>query len=286
MPATPLPWTCVARGVGTGRFALVAGLNVLEDDVKLVRETASAVAEAAREAGLGQVVFKASWDKANRTSASSFRGPGLQRGLELLAEAKDASGLPVVTDVHETSHVDAVAEVADVLQIPSFLCRQTDLLSAAARTGRGVHIKRGQMVGPGVMGHAVEKCRLAGNDQVAVCERGIMLGLDQLAFDPRQVIYLQRACGPEVPILVDATHACQAPPSGSAGKSGGDRSLVAITARAAIAAGADGVFLEVHPGNAPCDPAVQLHPRELLPLLQTLNAIAAAVDSSSSPAAP
>lgn len=257
------------------RFGLVAGLNVLEDDVSLVRDVACAVAEAAAEAGLSEVVFKASWDKANRTSLRSFRGPGLLRGLELLQEAADASGLPVLTDVHETAHVDIVAEAVDILQVPSFLCRQTDLLLAVANSGKGVHLKRGQMVGPTVMGHAVEKCRSVGCDEVAVCERGIMLGLDQLVFDPRQVVLLRRAC--EVPVLVDVTHACQSPPSGSAGKSSGDSSLVAVTARTAIAAGADGIFIEMHPGVAPCDTNVQIKPKELLPLLRSLVAIEDAV---------
>lgn len=243
----PTPDALHAR-LAARRFIL-AGPCALEDfDVAM--ETAHAVREAAEAAGLF-AVFKSSWDKANRTSITSFRGPGLVRGMEWLARIREESGLPVVTDIHLPEQAAPVAEVADIIQIPAFLCRQTDLLVAAAATGRVVNVKKGQFVAPWDMRPAVEKLRAAGNERILLTERGASFGYNNLVVDYRSIPTMQ---GFGVPVVFDATHSVQLP-GGLGGSSGGERRHVPVLARAAVAAGVDGVFLECHPDpdKALCD---------------------------------
>jgi 2-dehydro-3-deoxyphosphooctonate aldolase (KDO 8-P synthase) len=217
------------------------------------------------------IVYKSSFDKANRTSLTSFRGPGMEEGLEILAEVKRATGLPVVTDIHHPEQAAPVAEVADVLQIPAFLCRQTDLLVAAAETGRVVNVKKGQFLAPWDMRNVVDKLRAAGNDQVWLTERGSTYGYNNLVVDMRSIPQM-RAFG--VPVIMDATHSVQLP-GGLGGASGGQREYVPVLASAAVAAGADGVFMEVHPDpdKALCDGPNSLPLAEVETLLKRLLAL-------------
>lgn len=231
-----------------GRFIL-AGPCVLES-FELALDVAHAVAEAARAAGLF-AVFKSSWDKANRSSGESFRGPGLARGMEWLARIKEATGLPVVTDIHLPEQAAVAAEVADIVQIPAFLCRQTDILLAAAATGRVVNVKKGQFVAPWDMAPVRDKLFAAGNPHVLLTERGSTFGYNNLVVDFRS-IPVMRDLG--LPVVFDATHSVQLP-GGQGTCSGGERRHVPTLARAAVAAGADGVFMECHPDpdKALCD---------------------------------
>ena len=219
----------------------MAGPCVLED-----RETALSIArEVSGICGrLGiPYVFKASFDKANRTSIHSFRGPGLEKGLQWLAEVKESVGCPVLTDIHLPGQAERAAEVVDIIQIPAFLCRQTDLVVAAAATGKAVNIKKGQFLAPVDMGQAVSKCLEVGNDKVILCERGSTFGYGQLVVDMRSLA-IMRSLG--YPVMFDATHSVQMP--GAQGtSSGGDRRFVPVLARAAAAAGIDALFLETHP---------------------------------------
>jgi 2-dehydro-3-deoxyphosphooctonate aldolase (KDO 8-P synthase) len=189
------------------------------------------------------IVFKASFDKANRTSGKSFRGPGLTEGLKTLAAVKKNTGLPVVTDVHETYQVEPVAEVCDLIQIPAFLARQTDLLLAAGRTGRAVNVKKGQFMAPWDMRHVLNKMREVGNDRLILTERGSSFGYNTLVSDMRSIPWMQDL---GAPVIFDATHSVQSP-GGAGERSGGDRRMVPYLARAAVAAGCDGLFLETHP---------------------------------------
>lgn len=221
-------------------------------------------------------IFKASYDKANRTSLTSYRGPGLSEGLRVLNKIKTQLSVPVLTDVHETSDVSQVAEVADILQIPAFLCRQTDLIVAAAESGRVVNIKKGQFVSPWDMRHAVDKCRQAGNHRVFVTERGSSFGYNNLVVDMRSLAIMRRFA----PVVFDATHSVQLP-SASRGDdngdavSGGQPEFIPVLARAAVAAGVDGIFLEVHdnPKIAKSDGANALESTRLRTLLKELLAI-------------
>jgi len=260
--------------VGAGEpLVLIAGPCVIEGEAQ-VQQIATALAEMC--AGLRlPVVFKASFDKANRTSLASYRGPGLEEGLRILAAARRAAGIPVTTDVHHPEQAARVAEVVDLLQVPAFLCRQTDLLVACGATGRPVNLKKGQFVAPGDMRHAIAKVATQGSGGVLVTERGTTFGYHDLVADMRSIGTL-RALG--VPVVFDATHAVQRP-GGAGDRSGGQREHVPALARAAVAAGADAVFLEVHPDppNALSDAATQL-PLDTLPdLLRQLTAIAAVV---------
>jgi 2-dehydro-3-deoxyphosphooctonate aldolase (KDO 8-P synthase) len=232
----------------TGPFIL-AGPCVLESR-QLALDVARELAAIAQRLDL-TVVFKSSYDKANRTSASSFRGPGLDMGLAWLAEVREVTGLPVVTDIHLPEQAERVAEVADVLQIPAFLCRQTDLLLAAAETGRIVNVKKGQFLAPWDMKNAAEKLRSAGNGRFWLTERGSSFGYNNLVVDMRS-LSIMRSLG--APVVFDATHSVQLP-GGQGGSSGGQREFVPTLASAAVAAGASGVFLEVHPDpdRALCD---------------------------------
>ena len=224
---------------GGGQLLLIAGPCVIESEDSAVRH-ARKVAEISQRHGV-PAVFKSSFDKANRTSAASFRGPGLKEGLRVLARAKEETGLPVLTDVHEPAQCAPAAEVAEVLQIPAFLCRQTDLLVAAARTGRAVNVKKGQFLAPEDMKHAVEKLRGAGCTQVLLTERGTSFGYHDLVVDLRGLLAMRKLA----PVCFDATHSVQRP--GSQGTStGGDRTLAPALARAAAAVGIDALFCEVH----------------------------------------
>jgi 2-dehydro-3-deoxyphosphooctonate aldolase (KDO 8-P synthase) len=226
------------------------------------------------------LIFKASYDKANRTSIRSFRGPGLKEGLRILQKIKDQLALPILTDIHETADVSKVAEVADVLQIPAFLSRQTDLVVAAALSGRAVNIKKGQFVAPWDMRHAVEKCRDAGNTQVFLTERGASFGYNNLVVDMRSLAIMRKFA----PVVLDATHSVQLPSSQSDDKgpavSGGQPEFIPVLARAAVAAGVDGVFLEVHdnPKEAKSDGANALDSTRLRGLLKELLAVKKALD--------
>jgi 2-dehydro-3-deoxyphosphooctonate aldolase (KDO 8-P synthase) len=220
-------------------------------------------------------IFKASYDKANRTSIRSYRGPGLKEGLRILKKIKDELKLPVLTDVHETADVGKVAEVVDVLQIPAFLSRQTDLVVAAALSGRAVNIKKGQFVAPWDMRHAVEKCRQAGNSQVFVTERGASFGYNNLVVDMRSLAIMRKFA----PVVFDATHSVQLPSSQSDDQgspvSGGQPEFIPVLARAAVAAGVDGVFLEVHdnPKEAKSDGPNALESTKLRGVLKELLAV-------------
>jgi 2-dehydro-3-deoxyphosphooctonate aldolase (KDO 8-P synthase) len=220
-----------------------------------------------------RIVFKSSWDKANRSSIESFRGPGLAEGLDILGDVKAKTGLPVLSDIHEPSQAEAAAKVLDVLQIPAFLSRQTDLLVAAARTGKPIHIKKGQFLAPDDMGRAADKCKSAGNDKILLCERGTSFGYHDLVVDMRSLL-IMAAFG--FPVVYDVTHSLQLPGGGS--ETGGRKQFAGPLARAAAATGAvDGFFLEVHdnPDRALSDRATQLDVASVPALLRSILAIAA-----------
>ncbi|MES9995272.1 3-deoxy-8-phosphooctulonate synthase [Desulfovibrio aminophilus] len=248
---------------------VIAGPCVLEAP-EMVLSVARELAGISGRLGL-PVVFKSSFDKANRTSLDSFRGPGLEEGLKLLARVKVETGLPVLTDIHLPEQAAPVAEVADVLQIPAFLCRQTDLLTAAARTGRIVNVKKGQFLAPWDMQNAVGKLRGSGCDAIWLTERGASFGYNNLVVDMRSIPLMG---GFGVPVVFDATHSVQLP-GGQGNSSGGQREFVPVLAKAAVAAGARGVFMEVHPDpdRALCDGPNSLSLNQLEPLLKRLQAI-------------
>ncbi|HUU28608.1 MAG TPA: 3-deoxy-8-phosphooctulonate synthase [archaeon] len=230
------------RRLGGGeRLFLIAGPCVVEDRDTMFK-TAGEMAELARRLGL-VYIFKSSFLKANRSSAGSPAGPGLEKGLQILGLVKEAFGLPVLTDIHESAQAAAAAQVADILQIPAFLCRQTELIRAAAATGRVVNIKKGQFMAPSLMRLAVEKARLAGSERIMLTERGSFFGYNDLVVDFRSIKEMA-ACG--CPVVFDATHSVQSP-GGAGDASGGKKEFVALLARAAVAAGVDGLFMEVHP---------------------------------------
>ena len=230
---------------------LIAGPCVVESDELNVR-VGSALAELSQRLGL-RVIFKASFDKANRSRLRGARGPGIGRGLESLARVRERTGLPILTDIHEPAHAAPAAAVADVLQIPAFLCRQTDLLLAAGATGKPVNVKKGQWMAPEGMRGAVEKLRGGGATEIAVTERGSFFGYGDLVVDMRSFARLKEACG--VPVVFDATHSVQQPGKGDEGASGGLREFIPPLLYAAAAAGADGFFIETHPDpdHAPSD---------------------------------
>jgi 2-dehydro-3-deoxyphosphooctonate aldolase (KDO 8-P synthase) len=260
--------------VGSGQLFLVAGPCVIESEAH-VRSMADALQRIASDVGI-PLIFKASYDKANRTSVRSFRGPGLVEGTRILGRLAKDTGLPVLTDVHEPSHCEVAAEAVDVLQIPAFLCRQTDLLVAAGKTGRAVNIKKGQFVAPWDMEHPVEKVRSTGNERVLLTERGASFGYNTLVVDYRSLPVMRRLA----PVVFDATHSVQQP-SAAGGVSGGQPEFIPLLARAAVAAGVDGLFLEVHddPANAKSDGANALDLKLLKPLLERLLAIHKAAGS-------
>lgn len=225
---------------GGAPLVLIAGPCVIESEAHAI-ETALAVRDIARRAGV-PYVFKASYDKANRTSAKSFRGPGLREGLRVLERVRDAADVPILTDIHEPSQAEAVATVADILQIPAFLSRQTDLLAAAAATGRVVNIKKGQFLAPEDMRHAVEKVAAAGNQRVIVTERGFTFGYHNLVVDMRAFPILRKL---GYPVVYDVTHSLQLPGAGD-GVTAGQAEFIEPLASAGVAAGIDGIFMEVH----------------------------------------
>jgi 2-dehydro-3-deoxyphosphooctonate aldolase (KDO 8-P synthase) len=245
---------------------LIAGPCMIEDG-DVVPRVADALARLRARTGIA-VCFKASFDKANRATPGAPRGPGLQEGLRVLERVRTESGLPVLTDIHETTQAAPAAEVVDVLQIPAFLCRQTDLLLAAGRTGRPVNIKKGQWMSAEGMRGAVEKVREGGSTEIAVTERGTFFGYGDLVVDIRNFPRLRQTTG--VPIVFDGTHSVQQPGRGDAGTSGGLREFVPALMLAAAAGGADGFFLETHPDppRAPSDAATQWPLRDLDALVQ------------------
>lgn len=226
---------------GNSPFVLIAGPCVIESE-KLIMETAEKLKQIATKLGI-PLVFKSSFDKANRTALSSFRGEGMAEGLKILAKVKEELDLPVLTDIHETDQTGPVAEVVDILQIPAFLCRQTDLLVAAAATGKVVNIKKGQFLAPWDMRNVVEKVAQSGNKRILVTERGTSFGYNNLIVDMTGLIELQKI---GYPVVFDGTHSVQKP-GGQGTASGGNREYVKYLSRAAAAVGIDGLFLETHP---------------------------------------
>jgi 2-dehydro-3-deoxyphosphooctonate aldolase (KDO 8-P synthase) len=260
--------------IGGGRpFSLIAGPCVIES-LELCREVCGAVKATCEALGI-PFIFKAAFDKANRTSNSSFRGNGMDAGLEVLSQIRTEFGVPVLTDVHESYQCAPVAEVVDVLQIPAFLCRQTDLLVAAGETGKTIHIKKGQFLAPWDMAQAVKKVEGTGNERILVCERGVSFGYNTLVVDFRSLPQMTEATG--CPVVFDATHAVQQP-GGLGTATGGTREFVPALARAGVAVGVDALFLEVHPDppNALSDAATMLPLGDLAGLLSTLKRIEAA----------
>jgi len=222
-------------------FFLIAGPCVVESE-QLQLDTAGRLKEITGGLGIN-FIFKSSFDKANRTSGRSFRGLGMEEGLRILGEVKKQIGVPVLTDVHEYTPFDEVAEVVDVLQTPAFLCRQTDFIQKVARVGKPVNIKKGQFLSPWDMKNVVEKARAVGNDQILVCERGASFGYNNLVSDMRSLAVMRET---NCPVVFDATHSVQLP-GGQGTKSGGQREFVPVLARAAVAVGVAGVFMETHP---------------------------------------
>ena len=255
--------------VGTAELFLIAGPCVIESEEHAFKmaESISGVCKALKL----PYIFKASFDKANRTSVRSFRGPGLKEGLRILHNISLVTGLPVLTDVHEPDQAEAAGEVVDVLQIPAFLCRQTDLLVAAGKTGKAINIKKGQFVSPWDMRHAVEKVRSTGNERVFLTERGSSFGYNNLVVDMRSLAIMREIA----PVVFDATHSVQLPSAGENAQSGGQPQFIPLLSRAAVAAGVDGIFMEVHdnPKEAKSDGANAMDLKNLRGVLQQLLAV-------------
>ena len=264
--------------IGSGNVFLIAGPCVIESEEHAIRM--AEIIKGVTRALSFPFIFKASYDKANRTSIRSYRGPGIKEGLRILRKIKDELQLPVLTDVHDVADVAKVAEVVDILQIPAFLCRQTDLVVAVALSGRAVNIKKGQFVSPWDMRHVVEKCREAGNTQVFLTERGTSFGYNNLVVDMRALSIMRKFA----PVVFDATHSVQLPSAQADDQgpaiSGGQPEFIPVLARAAVAAGVDGVFLEVHdnPKVAKSDGANALESNKLRDVLKELLAVRQALD--------
>jgi len=263
--------------IGSGDLFLVAGPCVIESEEHAIR-MAEIIKGVTRSINF-PFIFKASYDKANRTSIRSYRGPGLKEGLRILKKVKDEIHIPILTDVHQAVDVPEVAQVADVLQIPAFLSRQTDVVVAAALSGRAVNIKKGQFMAPWDMKHAVEKCRDAGNTRVFLTERGASFGYNNLVVDMRSLAIMRKFA----PVVFDATHSVQLPSAQTDGNgqatSGGQPDFIPLLARAAVAAGVDGVFMEVHdnPKQAKSDGANALESTKLRGLFKELLAVKKAI---------
>ena len=255
--------------LGDGRLALIAGPCAIESE-ELCLSVAQHLAGICGELGI-PYIFKSSFDKANRTSTSSFRGHGLENGLSILQKVKEQVGVPVLTDVHETEQVEAVGQVADILQIPAFLCRQTDLLVACGKTGRAVNIKKGQFLSPEDMKYAIQKVATTGNRNVLATERGALFGYRDLVVDMRSLV-IMRALG--YPVVFDATHSVQQM-GGSAGVSGGMTEFIPAQVRGAVAVGIDALFIETHPdpGSALSDGSTMVPMANLRALLQMALAV-------------
>jgi 2-dehydro-3-deoxyphosphooctonate aldolase (KDO 8-P synthase) len=262
-----MPFSVQNVTIGGPELFLIAGPCVIESEEHALF-MATSIAAICRSLGV-PYIFKASYDKANRTSITSFRGPGIAEGLRILAKVRDEVKVPVLTDVHEAAQATAAGEVVDVLQIPAFLCRQTDLLIAAARTGRAVNVKKGQFVAPQDMQHAVRKLRESGNDRVSLTERGASFGYHNLVVDMRSLAVMREYA----PVVFDATHSVQIPSQGA--QSGGEPQFIPLLSRAAVAAGIDGLFMEVHdnPAIAKSDGANALPLAKLKSTLEPLLAI-------------
>jgi 2-dehydro-3-deoxyphosphooctonate aldolase (KDO 8-P synthase) len=264
--------------IGSGNLFLIAGPCVIESEEHAIR-MAEIIKGVARSLEI-PFIFKASYDKANRTSIRSFRGPGIKEGLRILRKIKLELNIPVLTDVHDTADVGKVAEAVDVLQIPAFLSRQTDLVVAAALSGRAVNVKKGQFMSPWDMRHVVEKCRDAGNTQVLLTERGSSFGYNNLVVDMRSLAIMRKYA----PVVFDATHSVQLPSAQADDKgpavSGGQPEFIPVLARAAVAAGVDGVFMEVHdnPKDAKSDGANALESTHLRAVLKELLAVKNSLD--------
>lgn len=253
--------------IGEGQpLTLISGPCVIESE-KLCLESAAAIKEICSVLGINYI-FKASYDKANRSSIHSYRGPGLDEGLRVLEKVKKELDLPVVTDIHTVEQAKKAGEVCDMLQIPAFLCRQTDLVVAAANTGKVISIKKGQFMAPWDMGNVVEKARSTGNEKVLLVDRGATFGYNNLVSDMRAIPVMQ---GFGVPVCFDATHSVQLP-GGEGASSGGQREFIATLARAAVAAGANALFMEAHPNpsQAKSDAAAQIPIEELPAVLETI----------------
>jgi 2-dehydro-3-deoxyphosphooctonate aldolase (KDO 8-P synthase) len=255
------------------RLLLIAGPCVIENE-RLCIDIASALKRLCEDLGI-TYVFKASYDKANRTSSNAFRGPGLEEGLRILARVRSEVGVPVLTDVHTEEQAKRAGETVDVLQIPAFLCRQTDLIVAAVRTGRVVNLKKGQFLSPAEMGPMVEKAKQAGGERLLLTERGTTFGYNNLVADMRSIPILARL---GFPVVFDATHSVQLP-GGAGDRSGGQREFAPILARSALAAGADGLFFETHPDpdHALSDGPNMIALRDMPALLEGLLRVFAAV---------
>jgi 2-dehydro-3-deoxyphosphooctonate aldolase (KDO 8-P synthase) len=256
--------------IGRGMpLAIIAGPCVIEDfDTTLY--IASKLKQLTRRLAL-PFIFKASFDKANRTSISAFRGPGMEEGLAILQKIKKELDIPIISDVHEIGQIEKAAEVLDVIQVPAFLCRQTDFLLAVARSNKVVNVKKGQFLAPWDVVNVVEKIKSVGNNRILLTERGAMFGYNNLVVDFRSIPIMQSS---GFPVIFDATHSVQLP-GGAGNSSGGQRAYAPVLARAAVAAGADGVFVEVHPDpdNALCDGPNSLHLDRLSDIFQQLQAI-------------
>jgi 2-dehydro-3-deoxyphosphooctonate aldolase (KDO 8-P synthase) len=271
---TPLPLSFDSP-IGGQQFFLIAGPCVIESEEHALK-MAEAISAVANKLKI-PYVFKASYDKANRTSLQSFRGPGLEEGLRILEKVKAETGVPVLTDVHEAVDMPAVSSAVDVVQIPAFLCRQTDLLVAAAKHAKAINIKKGQFVSPWDMKHAVAKVRESGNNNIFLTERGSSFGYNNLVVDMRSLAIMRQFA----PVVFDATHSVQLPSAGAGGKaiSGGQPEFIPLLSRAAVAAGVDGIFMEVHdnPAEAKSDGANALPLGSLEAVLTELLAIRAAL---------
>jgi len=251
--------------IGGDNLALIAGPCVIENE-ELCLEVASFLKEVCAKLGIGYI-FKASYDKANRTSLNSFRGPGLEKGLEILSKVKEEVNVPVLTDVHSPEEAKLAGEVVSALQIPAFLCRQTDLLLSAGRSMKPINVKKGQFMAPWDMRYVVEKIESTGNEQILLCERGTSFGYNNLVVDFRSIVIMRKL---GYPVVFDATHSVQMPGAGK-GMSGGDREMAPYLLRAACAVGVDALFLETHPKpeEALSDSATMLPLRSLPLLLET-----------------
>jgi len=264
------PVTIGSITIGAGHpLALIGGPCAIEGE-SFMLDVASRLRDITAKAAV-PFIFKSSYDKANRTSIHSYRGPGLQKGLEILRKVKDAVGVPVLSDVHAVEEVKPAAEVLDVLQIPAFLCRQTDLVIAAARTGKPVNVKKGQFLAPWDTQNIVEKVRSVGNDQVLLTERGASFGYNNLVVDMRSLVVMRSF---DVPVVFDATHSVQLP-GGAGTASSGQREFVPHLARAAVATGCDALFMEIHPDpdHAPSDGPNMLRLEDLPALLTQITQI-------------
>jgi 2-dehydro-3-deoxyphosphooctonate aldolase (KDO 8-P synthase) len=266
--------------IGSGELFLIAGPCVIETEAHALK-MAESISAITRELQV-PYIFKASYDKANRTSLKSFRGPGLKEGTRILRKVAETHRVPVLTDIHEPEHAEPVAEAVDVLQIPAFLCRQTDLLVAAAKTGRAINVKKGQFVAPWDMRHAVEKVRESGNDRIFLTERGSSFGYNNLVVDMRSLTIMRNLA----PVVFDATHSVQLPSAGASEngrpqQSGGQPEFIPVLSRAAVAVGVDGVFMEVHdnPAQAKSDGANALPLSKLKATLLQLLAVHNSVHS-------